>query len=261
MTDEPRVNPDPSTAMNHPEDDGASAPKRGFPWKWVGASLAVAALFLAFRLFPVGELLRDFNTWVAGIGPVGYLLFVVVYIAGAVLFVPGSILTLGAGFAFGVLWGTVAVSLASTTAAALAFLLARYFLRERFERKIEGNRKFSAIDRAIGKEGGKIVFLLRLTPVMPFSLGNYLFGLTAVKFPGYVLASWIGMIPGTVLYVYIGSLGKTSLEAAGGAADTGQLIVRVLALAAIVAVTVVITRTARKALKQSELNEEQAGLE
>jgi uncharacterized membrane protein YdjX (TVP38/TMEM64 family) len=244
------MNPDPSSLS---ADPGARSPgKHRGVLRWIAGILVIGALFTALRFLPVGEYLNQFNAWVAGLGAPGYFLFILVYIVAAVLFIPGSVLTLGAGFAFGLLWGTVAVSLAATTAAALAFLIARYLLREKFEARIAGNPKFSAVDRAIGQEGGKIVFLLRLTPVMPFSLGNYLFGLTAVKFWPYTLASWVGMIPGTLLYVYLGALGKTGLETASGAADTGRLVVQALALAAIVGVTVVITRVARKALREVE---------
>ena len=247
----------PFPTMTEPSSSSAkkTEPSRNFPWKWIVAGLGLVGLIGLFRIFPIADYLEQFNNWVRDLGPLGFVLFIAVYIVSAVFFVPGSVLTLGAGFAFGLGWGTVAVSVAATSAAAISFLIARYLLRERFEKKIQDNRKFSAIDRAIGKEGGKIVFLLRLTPVMPFSLGNYLFGLTAVRFAPYVLASWIGMIPGTLLYVYIGSLGQAGLQAAGGAADTGKLVVQVLALLAIVAVTFVITRIARKALKEAELEQ------
>jgi uncharacterized membrane protein YdjX (TVP38/TMEM64 family) len=211
---------------------------------------------VAARLLPVSSWLNSFNTWVADLGWLGMFIFILVYIFCAVAFVPGSVLTLGAGFAFGLLSGSIAVSIASTTGAALAFLIARYFLRERFTKRFAGNAKFKAIDKAISKEGAKIVFLLRLTPVMPFNLGNYLFGLTGIPFWHYVGASWVGMIPGTIFYVYLGALGRTTVEAAAGEAAMGKLVVQGLALIAMIAVTVVITRIARRALKATELEED-----
>ncbi len=238
--------PIPESQANPPAKSSSSLPKI------IGSLLLLGGLVAAVRFLPIPQYLESFNIWVGNLGLLGYVLFVGVYVLAAVLFIPGSVLTLGAGFTFGLVGGSIAVSLAATTAAALAFLISRYLLRDKFEAKIEGNAKFKAVDKAIGKEGGKIVFLLRLTPVMPFSLGNYLFGLTAVKFLPYTLASWIGMIPGTILYVYLGSLGKAGLETASGSADTGKLIVQVIALIAIVAVTIVITRIARKALKEVE---------
>lgn len=234
-----------------------ASPDKKQRWLKVAAgTLILLALFAAVRFLPLREWIEAFNAWVGDLGPTGYLVFIVGYALAAVAFVPGSVLTIGAGLTFGLIGGTVAVSVASTTGAILAFLLARYFLRDRFAKQFEDSQRFRAIDRAIGREGGKIVFLLRLTPVIPFSLSNYLYGLTAVKFPAYVLASWAGMLPGTLLYVYIGTLGKTGLEAAGAGegVQTGRLIIQGIALIALIAVTVLITRIARKALAESSLD-------
>src|SRR6202162_5481595 len=128
-------------------------------------------------------------------GPAGMALYGAVYVAAVLLFVPGIVLTLGAGFLFGLGWGIVVVSLASTIAAALAFLIARYLARGAVERLARKNPKFSAIDRAIGKEGWKILALLRLSPLVPFSLSNYIYGLTSVRFAPYLATSWAAMLP------------------------------------------------------------------
>ena len=125
-----------------------------------------------------------------------------------VLFLPCSVLTVGAGFAFGIAWGTLVVSIGSTTGASLAFLISRYVARDRIVAIAEKNAKFKAIDRAIGRQGWKMVGLLRLSPAIPFNLSNYVYGLTAVRFWPYVLASWIGMFPVTLLYVYLGAFGQ-----------------------------------------------------
>jgi len=135
----------------------------------------------------------------------GAALFCFVYIAACVFFIPGALLTLGAGAIFGVIKGSILVSIASTLGAGLAFLVGRYFARDWVSKKIEGNEKFAAIDGAVANEGWKIVGLTRLSPVFPFNLLNYAFGLTSVAFKDYFLASWIGMMPGTVMYVYVGS--------------------------------------------------------
>jgi uncharacterized membrane protein YdjX (TVP38/TMEM64 family) len=228
--------------------------KSGFPWKWVAAGAGVAALIVATQVLPVGEWLAAFNQWVEGLGAVGLLVFILAYIAATVLFLPGAILTLGAGFAFGVGWGFAAVSVGSTIGAACAFLIGRYFARDKIQKKAEGYPKFSAIDRAVGKEGWKIVLLLRLSPLVPFNLQNYLYGLTAIKFWPYVLASWIGMMPGTLLYVYLGAAGRAGIEAAAGEAERtpmeiGMFIVGLLATAA---VTIYVTIIARRAIKKAE---------
>lgn len=200
-----------------------------------------------------------FNTWVEAQGAAGLVIYMGAYAVGALVFFPGLLLTTGAGFIFGVTWGVVVVIVGSNIGAALAFLIARYVARGYIERKFGQNKTFTAIDRAIGKEGGKIVFLLRLTPIMPFSLGNYLFGLTKVKFSHYVLANLFGMLPGIILYVYIGYLPRIAAEAAAGGAQSGKVALQVVAFIATLAVTIYVTRIARRALKQSSLEPHSAG--
>jgi uncharacterized membrane protein YdjX (TVP38/TMEM64 family) len=236
------------------------SPKKALkiPWKAIGAGLGVLVLFVAARLLPVADWLSDFNAWVKGLGPEGMVLYGLVYVIAAVLFVPGLVLTLGAGFAFGLLRGVIVVSLASTVAAALAFLIARHLARDRIEKLARKNEKFEAIDRAIGQKGWKIVALLRLSPLVPFSLSNYLYGLTAVKFVPYVLASWIAMLPATVLYVYLAAAGKAAAAAAVGGAEKAtrspwEYVLFGVGLAATAAVTVLITRVARRELEKTRV--------
>ena len=173
---------------------------------WLGNM--IIALLIAVRVLPVTDWLTRFNYWVAHLGVWGVLLFILAYIFATVLFFPASILTIGAGFIFGVLLGTAIVSIAAAVGAALAFLIARYLARDQIEHRVANNPRFKRIDRAIGERGAKLVFLLRLSPLIPFNLSNYFYGLTSVKFWPYVLASWIGMLPGTLLYVYLGAAGK-----------------------------------------------------
>src|SRR5216110_934498 len=130
----------------------------------------------------VREWLTDLNTWVGQMGIAGICIFIAVYAAATVLLAPGSILTIGAGFAFGLWKGLLAVSAGSTLGAALAFLVARFIARDRVEAIAKRNEKFHRIDNAIGKQGAKLIFLLRLSPVIPFNLSNYFYGLTGVKF-------------------------------------------------------------------------------
>lgn len=186
--------------------------------------------------------------WIDQIGPIGIVVFILLYVLACVLFIPGSILTLGAGALFGVVRGSILVSLASTLGATAAFVIGRYLARDWVAAKIEKNHKFAAIDRAVGNEGWKIVGLTRLSPIFPFALLNYAYGLTKVSLPHYVLASWIGMMPGTVMYVYIGSLARLGVDAAE--ASTAQTVLRIVGLIATVLVTVYITRIAKQALAQ-----------
>ena len=201
--------------------------------------------------------LRRLLGWVQGQGATGALIFIVGYMAATVLFVPGSILTLGAGFVFGLLQGVLYVSVASTVGATLAFLLGRYIARDWVSQKISSSPRFSAIDNAVSREGWKIVGLTRLSPVFPFNLLNYAYGLTGVSLPSYFLASWIGMLPGTLLYVYLGSLAG-SLATLGARESRSNLewAFYALGLAATIAVTVYVTRVARRALRtRLELSE------
>jgi uncharacterized membrane protein YdjX (TVP38/TMEM64 family) len=211
--------------------------------------IIVIALFLAMKFLPVQQWLRNFNDWVGQMGVAGIFIFIGVYAVATVLLAPGAILTIGAGFAFGLWKGFLAVSAGATLGASLAFLVARFIARDKVEAIAKGNEKFRTIDNAIGKQGAKLVFLLRLSPVIPFNLSNYFYGLTGVKFWPYVLASWIGMMPGTFLYVYIGTAGKA---AAGGEAikhGWQYWTFMSVGLAATIIVTIWVTKIARDALK------------
>jgi uncharacterized membrane protein YdjX (TVP38/TMEM64 family) len=180
----------------------------------------------------------------------GAAAMVVIYCLACVLFVPGSILTLGAGFAFGVGVGFVAVFLGANLGALAAFLLGRTLVRGWIEKKVMHNPRFLAIDRAVGEQGFKIVLLLRLSPVFPFSLLNYALGLTRVSLRDYALASLIGMVPGILMYVYLGSLVHSVAELVAGKTEhtPAERILFYVGLAATVAVTIFVTRIARRAL-------------
>lgn len=214
--------------------------------------LAAVALAAAFKYFNIQLLLRNSLDWIAGMGPSGPLIFVMIYILACVFFVPGSVLTLGAGLLFGVLKGSILVSIGATLGATAAFLTGRYFARGWVAQKTEGNLKFKAIEQAVAREGWKIVGLTRLSPVFPFNLLNYAFGLTPVSLRDYFFASWIGMMPGTVMYVYIGSLAGdlAGLGAQGRARTPAEWALYAVGFAATAAVTVYVTRIARAALEK-----------
>ncbi len=209
-----------------------------------------AVVFLGRQL---GAYVPRFADWVDGLGVWGPLVFIAGYALAVVAFAPGSVLTLAAGAIFGIAEGTIYVFIAATLGAAAAFLVSRYVARGAVERRLAGNRRFAAIDRAVGAQGRKIVFLLRLSPVFPFNLLNYALGLTQVRFLDYVIAS-AGMLPGTLLYVYYGKLAGDVAALAGGAhVEKGAAYYAILGvgLAATIAVTVVVTRTARRALREA----------
>ncbi|MFW6313864.1 MAG: TVP38/TMEM64 family protein [Spirochaetota bacterium] len=214
--------------------------------------VAAAALITAGILFDVNSYLRSLLDWVREQGALGVIVFAGVYVTATVLFIPGSILTLGAGFVYGVVWGTLYVSVASTIGATAAFLVGRYLARDWVASKVESGARFRSIDAAVGEEGWKIVGLTRLSPIFPFNLLNYAYGLTKVSLRHYFFASWIGMFPGTVMYVYIGSLAG-SLASVGTEErlrTTGEWILYGVGLVATVVVTLYVTRLARRALSR-----------
>lgn len=227
------------------------------------ALLVIAAvLFLVSRLGgeAAGRLVPRFADWVAGLGVWGPVVFVLGYAAATVAFLPGSLLTLAAGALFGLARGTAYALAGATLGAAAAFLVARYVARSAIERRVAGNARFAAIDRAVAQEGFKIVALLRLSPVFPFNLLNYALGLTRVRFLDYLLAS-AAMLPGTLLYVYYGkAAGSIAAAASGtrGEKGAGDWVVLGLGLLATVTVTTFVTRLAGRALRQ-ELEAPDAG--
>ena len=229
---------------------GSAAGKTSGKGRLIAAGIAVALLLAASRYYDLPGLLARSMGWVAEQGVVGVAVFIVLYVLACVFLVPGSILTLGAGAVWGVVGGVPIVSAASILGATAAFLVGRHLARDWVARRIEGNERFRAIDQAVAREGWKIVGLTRLSPVFPFSLLNYAFGLTRVSLRDYFFASWVGMIPGTVMYVYLGSLAG-SLAALGAGRSTrtpAEWALYGVGLAATVAVTVYVTRIARSAL-------------
>jgi uncharacterized membrane protein YdjX (TVP38/TMEM64 family) len=213
---------------------------------------ALAALILGGRA--LGGQLQAIATWIDGLGAAAPLAFVAVYALATVAFVPGSILTLAAGAIFGLAAGTVYALLAATCGASLAFLVSRYAVRGLVAEHVVTHARFAAIDRAVAREGRRIVFLLRLSPLFPFNLLNYALGVTSVRFVDYLVAC-TGMLPGTLLYVYYGKLAGDVARAAGGLTPERGLsyyALLALGLAATVAVTAYVTRLARRALAEVE---------
>jgi uncharacterized membrane protein YdjX (TVP38/TMEM64 family) len=201
-------------------------------------------------------MLRDALQWIDSLGAVGVIAFILLYIIAVVAFLPASILTLGGGVIFGVVLGSFYVFISATIGATAAFLVGCYLARGWVAKKIAGNRRFQAIDQAVGKEGLKIVLLTRLSPIFPFNLLNYAFVVTEVFLKDYVIGK-VGIIFGTIMYVYLGSLAGSlaTLGTGSQSADPSvQLAIRILGFIATAAVTVYVTRIARKALEQEVLH-------
>lgn len=195
-----------------------------------------------------------FVQWVDSLGPWAELVFIGGYAAATIAFVPGSVMTLAAGALFGVVRGTLVSFAGALLGSTLAFLIARYLARPWVERRVAEDGRFRRIDRAVGWHGRRLVFLLRLSPVLPFTLMNYALGVTHVRLRDYLVAS-VGMLPGTLLYVYTGKLvGDAAAAAAGGTQvqrGPAYWSMLVIGFAATVAVTIAITRMARRALREA----------
>jgi uncharacterized membrane protein YdjX (TVP38/TMEM64 family) len=220
-------------------------------WKWILVALVVIALSIASSVLPIKEWIRSFINWVQQLGPAGVVVFIVAYAVATVLFLPGWIFTVGAGLVYGIVGGTLVALTGAVIGATLAFLVARYVLRQNIEEFAKKNPRFKAIDDAIGKNGWKIIGLLRLSPLIPFNLSNYFYGITSVGLRAYVAISAVGMIPGTLLYAYLGAIGKAGISGEKTQQSTAQYILLGIGLIATIAVTILVSRIARNALKKS----------
>lgn len=217
----------------------------------VAIAVVVGLLVVAGR--QLGGYVPRFAEWVQQQGVAGAAAFVLGYAIATVAFVPGSLLTLAAGAVFGITQGTLLVFIGATIGETAAFLLARHALRRQVEQRIRQDERFARLDDAIAREGRKIVLLLRLSPVFPFNLLNYALGLTRIGVRDYIIAS-IGILPGTLLYVYLGKvIGDVAAISSGAVqpAGAGYWIVLTIGLLATIAVTILITRLARKTLKHT----------
>ncbi len=235
--------------MSLPDSELATSGSSSWP-RLAIAAIVLVVLFSAGR--EAGAYVPRFAAWVDGLGIWGPVVFMLGYIVATVGFVPGSLLTLSAGAIFGLARGVAIVFVAASIGAIAAFLVSRYVARGAVEARLEDNDRFAAIDRAVAQQGLKIVTLLRLSPVFPFNLLNYALGLTQVSLRDYALACF-GMLPGTLLYVYYGKLaGDVAALASGMAPEraSGYYVVLGVGLVATVLVTTLVTRLARKVLRE-----------
>ena len=212
-------------------------------WKLAAAGLLLIGFVIAARYFPVLDWIRAFGVWSQQFGIVGAIIYGIVFGIAAILMVPCLPLTLLAGFTFGLAKGLLAVMSGIAIGAAVGFLVARYVARETVAKKVGENARFAAIDGAIAKEGWKIVGLLRTLPV-PFGVTNYLYGLTAISFWRYMAATMVGMLPGNILFVYLGAFGKRSID---GPRHPLEYAMGGLMIVALVAVIVILRRVAQRA--------------
>jgi uncharacterized membrane protein YdjX (TVP38/TMEM64 family) len=221
-------------------------------WRVLLLVAVVLLLVTAGLILPVREYLSAALGWMASHRESSWLAFIALYVLATVCMVPGLILTVAAGAIFGLLRGVVLVSAASVLGASAAFFIGRTVARGWTQRRIAAWPRFRALDGALTARGFWIVLLTRLSPLFPFNLLNYAYGVTAVRPRDYIAASWLGMLPATVVYVYAGSAAANLAQALAGGAHLGRsgALLLVLGLAATVAVAVLVTRIARAQLER-----------
>jgi len=217
----------------------------------------LVAVGVGFFFLPLRQWFTQLESHVQSLGTLGPAAVVLAYVLCTVLLIPASIITLGAGTLFGLKTGFIVVVIGANLGAFCSFLLARTFLREKVAHWAQANAKFRFLDEAIGRQGFKMVLLTRLSPIFPFILLNYFLGLTAVRTGAYVLGNLFGMLPATFLFVYIGAAAR---DAIGGPTDTAadfyQQILKYVGLLATIGVVTLVTRMARRALREAEQSQE-----
>lgn len=220
-------------------------------WKWIAIGVGLVALSFAISFLPIGEWVQRFATWIRDLGVAGAFIFIGVYALAALLFLPGALFTIAAGLVYGIVAGTAVAIVGATLGAGFAFLAGRYLFRERIKKFAGKNKKFGAIDEAIGKQGWKIVGLLRLSPLIPFNVSNYFYGVTAIGFWPYLLASFVGMLPGTLLYTYLGAIGQAGLSGGDKGRSPLEWTFLGIGLLVTIGVTIFVSRLAKNALKKT----------
>ena len=217
------------------------------------SALALLALGAAAWYAPFAFWFKHIHHLVVRMGWAGPAVFVLIYVIGTVLCVPGIVMSVAAGLLFGLGKGIAVVSVGATIGATLAFIIARYLAREKLLRMAAGNATFHAIDQAVRGQGGKLVALLRLSPMIPFNISNYLYGLTDVKLGHYVLGTWLGTIPVICLEVYLGAAGKVGLSGHHRPRNKSEYIIFGIGFGVTVGVTAVATYIALKELKKARI--------
>nr|AFK33422.1 unknown [Medicago truncatula] len=216
--------------------------------------LLVSAIVVACFTLPIEKILKDFLIWVdQDLGPWGPLALAVAYIPLTILAVPASVLTLGGGYLFGLPVGIVADSVGATIGAVAAFLLGGTIGKSFVASKLKDYPQFKSVSIATQRSGFKIVFLLRLVPLLPYNILNYLLSVTPVPLWEYTLASWLGMMPLTVALVYAGTTLKDISDVTHGWGEFSKTRWAMIIFSLVISVVMMIcvTKVAKSALDKA----------
>jgi uncharacterized membrane protein YdjX (TVP38/TMEM64 family) len=241
--------------MNSPTEPASpnlSGSRKTLYLKAAVAGLVLVALVGASRFLPISQWLQQFTEWVKTHGTLGAVIFVAGFVIGTMLFVPASLFILAAGIAFGFSQGLPLAIISAMLGATIPFFVSRHFARKFVEKRLAQNARLKAFDSAVEKEGWKIVLLFRLTPILPFPVSNYFFGLTKINFWQYLFASTAGVMPATILYVYLGYAGAVVLGEKRHGRSTYSCVLLGLGLVATIALLFYLTRLAKRSLQQIE---------
>ncbi len=223
--------------------------------KFILSGVLFALGFWIFHNFNVQQFWQSSLTEVKNLGIIGCIFFICIYNIATLCLIPGSILTMKGGCLYGLWWGSIIVLIAASLGAVAAFLLGRYFCQDWVNSQLLKYHQFKKLDRAIAQKGWKIVFLTRLSPLFPFNLLNYFFGISQISLKDYILGS-LGMIPGTVMYVYFGSLATdlVSIDMSPPITRETELLrwlMRIIGLIATISLTIYFTNFAKKTLRNT----------
>ncbi len=211
--------------------------------KWIAAAVLAVAAVAALSFLPLRGWAESLQDWIDGMGAAGVILFAAIYVVATLFLLPVWILTLAAGALFGIVGGLLVVLAASLAGAIAAFFIARHALKERVRKFFARHSLLRTVDRALRKAGWKVVALMRLSPLVPFTAQNYFYGASQVKFTQFALGTGLGLVPGTLVEVTLGATGRAAMG--GGPAEWTMLGVGVVAT---LAAGWHITRVAKKRL-------------
>ncbi len=221
----------------------------------VGVAILVIGLALLAHFFPLIDFVLELQRRVSGLGAWSAICYPLLFAACNILLLPGGILSVGAGFFFGLWWGFLIVLLGNSVGAAASFSLSHWLGRRYLNQRLSRSPMLQVLERAVARDAWKLIFLSQLHPLFPTSLLNYLFGLTRIRFGPYMLWTALGRAPGLFLYTYLGTLGQLGLNLARG--KSHPRLVEYWTWGGAFAITallfILLTRTALKALQESDL--------